>query len=140
MRERRLVNTVVNRCKMPSDGDIIVPSHTVAIIGTTSVTVPDPEKLKIEAWEVERMLNEGDKMVPGIKQARVLRAWAGVRPLFQDTYDSGKGRDVTRKLALLDHKEREGVSGLLTITGGFQQMPALFGGRASQGRKKSTPQ
>ena len=114
----RVVNTVVNRCKMPSDGDIIVPSHTVAIIGTTSVTVPEPEKLKIEAWEVEKMLDEGDKMIPGIKHARVLRAWAGVRPLFQDTYDSGKGRDVTRKLALLDHKEREGVGGLLTITGG----------------------
>jgi glycerol-3-phosphate dehydrogenase len=48
----------------------------------------------------------------------VLRAWAGVRPLFQDNYDSGKGRDVTRKLALLDHKEREGVAGFLTITGG----------------------
>ncbi|KAA3658773.1 MAG: anaerobic glycerol-3-phosphate dehydrogenase subunit A [Chloroflexi bacterium] len=114
----RVVNTVVNRCKMPSDGDIIVPSHTVAIVGTTSVTVPDPEKLKIEAWEVEKMLDEGDKMVPGIKDARVLRAWAGVRPLFQDTYNSGKGRDVTRKLAMLDHKEREGVGGLLTITGG----------------------
>ncbi len=113
----RVVNTVVNRCKMPSDGDIIVPSHTVAIIGTTSVTVPEPEKLKIEAWEVEKMLNEGDKMVPGIKHARAVRAWAGVRPLFQETY-SGGGRDVTRKLALLDHKEREGVSGLLTITGG----------------------
>jgi glycerol-3-phosphate dehydrogenase len=113
----RVVNTVVNRCKMPSDGDIIVPSHTVAVLGTTSVTVTDPEHLQIEAWEVERMLNEGDKMVPGLKNARVLRAWAGVRPLFQETY-SGGGRDVTRKLALLDHREREGVSGFLTITGG----------------------
>jgi glycerol-3-phosphate dehydrogenase len=64
------------------------------------------------------MMEEGDKMVPGFAQARVLRAWAGVRPLFQDTYVSGKGRDVTRKLALLDHQEREGVSGFLTITGG----------------------
>ena len=114
----RLVNTVVNRCKMPSDGDIIVPSHTVCIIGTTSVTVPEPEPLRIEPWEVRKMMAEGDKMVPGFAQARVLRAWAGVRPLFQDHYDSGKGRDVTRKLALLDHKEREGVAGFLTITGG----------------------
>ncbi|MCP4427842.1 MAG: anaerobic glycerol-3-phosphate dehydrogenase subunit A, partial [Chloroflexi bacterium] len=39
------------------------------------------------------------------------------RPLFQETYDGG-GRDVTRKLALLDHEAREGVAGLLTITGG----------------------
>lgn len=113
----RLVNTVINRCKMPSDGDILVPSHTVCVIGTTSVTVPDPEPLRIEPWEVQKMLDEGDKMVPGFSKARVLRAWAGVRPLFQETYTGG-GRDVTRKLALLDHKEREGIEGLLTITGG----------------------
>lgn len=113
----RLVNTVINRCKMPSDGDIIVPSHTVCVIGTTSVTVPEPEPLRIEPWEVQKMLDEGDKMVPGFSKARVLRAWAGVRPLFQETYTGG-GRDVTRKLALLDHKEREGIGGFLTITGG----------------------
>ena len=102
---------------MPSDGDILVPSHTVCVIGTTSVTVPDPEPLRIEPWEVQKMLDEGDKMVPGFSKARVLRAWAGVRPLFQETYTGG-GRDVTRKLALLDHREREGIEGLLTITGG----------------------
>ena len=37
----RMLNTVVNRCKMPSDG-IIVPIHTVAVIGTTDEGVPDP--------------------------------------------------------------------------------------------------
>jgi glycerol-3-phosphate dehydrogenase len=103
---------------MPSDGDIIVPSHTVAIIGTTSVTVEDPEHLRLQTWEVERMLNMGDKLVPGISKMRVLRAWAGVRPLFQEKYTSEKGRDVTRKLTLLDHKEREGIGGFVTITGG----------------------
>ncbi|MCO5185080.1 MAG: anaerobic glycerol-3-phosphate dehydrogenase subunit GlpA [Anaerolineae bacterium] len=113
----RLVNTVINRCKMPSDGDILVPSHTVCIIGTTSVTVPNPEPLRIEPWEVQKMLDEGEKIVPGFSKARVLRAWAGVRPLFQETYTGG-GRDVTRKLALLDHSQREGIKGFLTITGG----------------------
>jgi glycerol-3-phosphate dehydrogenase len=114
----RLVNTVINRCKMPSDGDILVPSHTVCVIGTTSINVTDPENLRIEPWEVKKMMDEGDKMVPGFKDARVLRAWAGVRPLFQETYEDAGGRDVTRKLALLDHSEREGIHGLLTITGG----------------------
>ncbi|MDX1663183.1 MAG: anaerobic glycerol-3-phosphate dehydrogenase subunit GlpA [Candidatus Promineifilaceae bacterium] len=113
----RVVNTVVNRCHMPSDGDIIVPSHTVAVLGTTSITVADPEHLKIHAWEVQKMLDEAEKMVPGISQARALRAWAGVRPLYQERYEGG-GRDVTRGLTLLDHKKRDGVAGLLTITGG----------------------
>ena len=113
----RLVNTVINRCKMPADGDILVPVHTVAIIGTTDERVADPEMLSIEPWEVELMLAEGDKLVPGFANARILRAWAGVRPLYQEGY-AGDSRDATRALALLDHRQRDGVSGFLTITGG----------------------
>ncbi len=113
----RVVNSVLNRCKMPSDGDIIVPIHTVAVIGTTDEKVSDPERLRIEPWEVELMLAEGDKLVPGISRARVLRAWAGVRPLYQEGF-AGESRDATRALTLLDHRSRDGVSGLLTITGG----------------------
>ncbi len=113
----RVVNTVVNRCKMPADGDIIVPVHTVAIIGTTDERVTDPENLRIEPWEVALMLSEGEKLVPSISQARVLRAWAGVRPLYQEGF-AGDSRDVTRALALLDHAKRDGVAGMVSITGG----------------------
>ena len=60
----RIVNTVINRCKMPDDGDIIVPIHTVAVIGTTDEKVTDPELLRIEPWEVQLMLEEGQKLVP----------------------------------------------------------------------------
>ncbi len=113
----RIVNTVINRCKSPSDGDIIVPIHTIAVIGTTDERVTDPENLTIEPWEVELLLAEGDKLVPGISGARVVRAWAGVRPLYQESY-TGASRDATRAFTLLDHKARDGVSGFLTIIGG----------------------
>ena len=113
----RLTNTVLNRCKMPADGDIIVPIHTVAVIGTTDEKVVDPERLAIEPWEVALMLEEGEKLVPGISHARVLRAWAGVRPLYQEGF-VGESRDATRALTLLDHRQRDAVSGFLTITGG----------------------
>jgi len=38
----RLVNTIINRCKLPSDGDILVPAHTVSVMGTTDIKVSDP--------------------------------------------------------------------------------------------------
>ncbi|MBS1253212.1 MAG: Anaerobic glycerol-3-phosphate dehydrogenase subunit A [Anaerolineales bacterium] len=123
----RVCNTVLNRCKMPGDGDIIVPIHTVAVIGTTDEHVDDPENLRIEPWEVQLMLDEGEKMIPGISQARVVRAWAGVRPLYQET-EAADTRDVTRSFTLLDHQERDGVAGFLTMTGGkwttFRMMAA----------------
>lgn len=114
---QRLVNTVINRCKMPGDGDIIVPVHTVAIIGTTDKPASDPEKLTTEPWEVQLLLNEAEKVIPGISQARVLRAWAGVRPLYEESHN-GADRDITRSFTLLDHRARDGVSGFLTIIGG----------------------
>ena len=113
----RLTNTVINRCKMPGDGDILVPIHTVTVIGTTDERVTEPENLPIEEWEVELMLTEGDKLAPGLSRSRILRAWAGVRPLYQENF-SGESRDASRSAVLLDHRKRDGVSGFLTITGG----------------------
>lgn len=113
----RIINTVLNRCKLPDDGDIIVPIHTVSVLGTTDERVEDPEHLTIEPWEVELLLREGEQLIPGVSRARWVRAWAGVRPLYQEHYN-GASRDATRDLTLLDHQVRDGVAGFLTIIGG----------------------
>jgi glycerol-3-phosphate dehydrogenase len=63
------------------------------------------------------MLDDGERLVPGFRDARALRVWAGVRPLFQDR-KAEDTRDLSRAHALLDHAERDGVGGFLTITGG----------------------
>ena len=113
----RLVNTVINRCKPPSDGDIIVPIRTVSVIGTTDVRVADPDELEVTPGEIDEMLDEGEKLVPGFREARALRVWAGARPLYtpDDVTDT---RDVSRTHTVLDHAKRDGVEGFITITGG----------------------
>lgn len=113
----RVVNTVVNRCKMPDDGDILVPIQTVAVMGTTDQAVADPERFAIDPAEVRFMLEEGEKLVPGFSRMRMLRAWAGVRPLYQES-PADDTRDITRAYTLLDHETRDGVAGMVTITGG----------------------
>ena len=116
----RLVNTVVNRCTMPADGDILVPIRTVSVIGTTDVHQRDPDEIPVTQEEVDQMLADGERLVPGFRRARALRVWAGVRPLFEDkkTGESDSTRDVSRSHAILDHGERDGVRGFVTITGG----------------------
>lgn len=116
----RLTNTVVNRCTMPGDGDIIVPIRTVSVIGTTDRPVSDPDGLEATPEELHQMMEAGEALVPGFSRQRALRIWAGARPLFPK---AGKGdvedtRDVTRSHSVLDHAELDGVEGLVTITGG----------------------
>jgi glycerol-3-phosphate dehydrogenase len=113
----RIVNTVINRCKMPADGDIIVPAHTVAVFGTTDIPVDSPDQLAIDSWEVDLIIDEAEKVIPGVSNMRFLRAWAGVRPLYQadQTEDN---RNISRAFVLLDHSERDGIDGVITITSG----------------------
>lgn len=113
-----LVHTVVNRCSMPADGDIIVPIRTVSVIGTTDVKVSDPDRWEITREEVQEMLDAGENLVPGFRRARALRVWGGVRPLYQEKTEGADTRDVTRAHALLEHRTRDGVERFVTITGG----------------------
>lgn len=115
----RLVGTVVNHCQPPGDGDILVPVHTVSIIGTTDVPAPDPDRLTIEPAEVQQMLDAGERLVPGFREARALHAWVGARPLVRDTRVApGDTRHMGRGMAIIDHAERDGLAGFLTISGG----------------------
>src|SRR5918998_291335 len=116
----RLVNTVINRCTMPADGDILVPVRTVSVIGTTDIRSADPDEIPVTQDEVDQMLDDGERLVPGFRRARALRVWAGVRPLFQDAKAEQvkDTRDVSRTHAVVNHLERDGVRGLLTMSGG----------------------
>ena len=122
----RLTHAVINRCRLPGDSDILVPAHTVSVIGTTDVAIEDPDDRTVPAADVHKLLDEGSDLVPRIRDARALRAWAGLRPLYSEHQAGADTRELTRDFTLLDHREREGVAGFLTITGGklttFRQM------------------
>jgi glycerol-3-phosphate dehydrogenase len=117
----RLVNTVLNRCAMPADGDILVPVRTISAIGTTDIRAADADEIPVTQAEVDQMLAEGERLVPGLRRARALRVWSGVRPLFQDEKSGGAAvdtRDVSRTHAVVDHRRRDGIGALLTMSGG----------------------
>lgn len=115
----RLVNTVVNRCHMPGDGDILVPVGTVCIIGTTDKYVPDPDDTEVELDEIEQMLLEGEKLIPGFTQTRSLRAYTGVRPLYsEESSGAAQDREISRTYFILNHKQRDDVDNLVSIVGG----------------------
>ena len=115
----RVNNVVINRCRKSADGDILVPGDSVTVIGTTSTRIPFSEcdHMAVTREEVELLLREGCALCPSLANTRILRAYAGVRPLVASD-DDPTGRSISRGIVVLDHKTRDGIDGFITITGG----------------------
>ncbi|MCU1794768.1 anaerobic glycerol-3-phosphate dehydrogenase subunit A [Pectobacterium polaris] len=115
----RINNMVINRCRKPADADILVPGDTISLIGTTSTHIDydQIDNMLVTPAEVETLMREGSMLAPKLASTRVLRAYAGVRPLVASDSDPS-GRSVSRGIVLLDHASRDGLEGFITITGG----------------------
>lgn len=115
----RVNNTVINRCRKPANADILVPGDTICLIGTTSDRVPfdQIDNMEVTPEEVDILIREGEKLAPQLATTRILRAYAGVRPLVASD-DDPSGRSISRGIVCLDHAKRDGLEGFVTITGG----------------------
>jgi len=95
------------------------PETTTAILGTTDEEVSDPDDYPEAGWEVDQMIDTLSELVPILEEARTVRSFWGVRPLYEPP---GTGTedptDITRDFFLLDHADRDGVSGMSSIVGG----------------------
>lgn len=83
--DRRLSNYGII-CKAIDGRDVFVmPHEDSSIVGTTDDDFyGDPDELTVSRDEIEYLLTAVERTFPVVRQARVLRAWAGVRPtLFQ---------------------------------------------------------
>jgi glycerol-3-phosphate dehydrogenase len=114
---KRYHNMVLNRLHASGDGDIIVPQRNLSVIGTSSWIVDDPDKLGLPEDHVQLMFEKGAEMVPAIKTAEFRAAWSAARPLIGSKGED-EGRELSRTFKCFDHKERDNVEGLVTITGG----------------------
>ncbi len=116
----RPVHSVLNRCRPPSDGDIIVPIGSVAVLGTTDIPVSHPRDMQIQDQEVDALLSEAEMLLPGSTHARILRAWAGIRPLLAPSADEDapETRNIGRAHAIIDHEAQNGPSGIISVIGG----------------------
>lgn len=115
----RVNNVVINRCRKPANADILVPGDTVCVIGTTSDRVPfeSVDRMEVTPEEVDVLMREGMQLAPSLATTRILRAYAGVRPLVASD-DDPSGRSISRGIVCLDHASRDGLEGFITITGG----------------------
>ncbi len=95
---------VINRLRMPSQGDIMLPHRNTTLAGTTFSPESRLERYGIEVEEVRILRREAERVLPRLRSRRVLRAYAGLRPIV------GEGKK--RGFSLFPEE------GFITITGG----------------------
>ncbi|WP_101297395.1 FAD-dependent oxidoreductase [Halegenticoccus soli] len=118
----RGLGPVLNRCRRPDDGDIVVPHEDQVVLGTTSVEVEDPDEFDEEGWEIETTVEQCARLLPPVAEAEITRTWWGVRPLYapdeESRADAGEdARGISRDFFLLDHADG-GVDNFASIVGG----------------------
>ncbi|MBQ7618155.1 MAG: anaerobic glycerol-3-phosphate dehydrogenase subunit A [Desulfovibrio sp.] len=111
----RFTQRVVNRLHPSSDGDIFVPHGSITILGTTSVKTDRPDDTTPTREEILRLLEIGEPLIPNLRSFRILRAFAGTRPLY--TPGKAEGREASRNFQVFDHA-RDGLTGFFSIFGG----------------------
>jgi len=110
----RFAKGIVNRLRPPGDGDIFVPHGSVLILGTTSVAAAGPSDLAPTSGEVKTLLDVGQEFFPRLGRYRLLRTFAGTRPLVGG---GAAGRGASRTFVVIDHGH-EGLHGFFSVTGG----------------------
>lgn len=112
----RFADRIINRLRPPADGDIFVPHGSVTILGTTSSPAQRPDDTAPRLGEILELLRIGQELFEGLPEYRILRAFAGTRPLYNaDAAEAG--RAASRNFVIIDHS-REGLDGFASIAGG----------------------
>jgi glycerol-3-phosphate dehydrogenase len=110
--DRRLSNYGVI-CRAIDGRDVFVmPHEDSSIVGTTDDDFyGDPDELSVSQDEVEYLLQAVERTFPAVRSARILRAWAGVRPTL---WEYGPLEDRLSR----DHRIYDHGGGFYSIVGG----------------------
>jgi glycerol-3-phosphate dehydrogenase len=97
----------------------LVPHGAETIVGTTDSEYygdPGVADLTVTRDEIEYVIDAAARALPQARSWRPLRAWAGVRnTAFEWGIDADR---LSRRLEIIDHAERDGIAGLLSVVGG----------------------
>lgn len=113
----RISTNVIHRLHKPADADIFVPHGTVTILGTTSMDA-EPDDNSTTQEEVRNMMEIGKATFENLESYRILRVFAGCRPLYAGDDSSASGRNVSRDFVALDHGPRDGLKNFMSVCGG----------------------
>jgi glycerol-3-phosphate dehydrogenase len=94
----------------------LMPHEAESIIGTTDDDYyGDPDDLEATHDEATYLLEGAASLVPGVREARITRAWCGLRTTL---FEYGPNEDALSREHVFYDGAAEGRAGLLSIVGG----------------------
>ncbi|MFW6223803.1 MAG: FAD-dependent oxidoreductase [Spirochaetota bacterium] len=112
----RPANMVISHLHEAGDGDIIVPQRGLSIIGSTQWITDRPDEAATPDEDIDFLLGHADRLISGFSGLPFHAAWTAVRPLSGEAHENT--RRLSRDFDCIDHEVTDGVSGLVSVTGG----------------------
>ena len=113
----RLTNMVINRLHVAGEADILVPQRNLTVVGTTIWLADDPDQVQIPDGHVAALIKMGARLMPALAEQPVHAVWSASRPLVQND-STDDPMQISRGFACIDHLDRDGVEGLISLLGG----------------------
>lgn len=110
--DRRVVNIGITARGVDGRWIYLFPHENTTLLGTTALdTWEDPDTLVATYDEIEYLFKSIESVIPSIREARIIRTMAGIRPLVP-TWNVPED-EVTRGYEVVDHE-----NGMISFTGG----------------------
>ncbi|MFW9834155.1 MAG: FAD-dependent oxidoreductase [Candidatus Thorarchaeota archaeon] len=110
--DRRIVNIGITAKSVDGRWIYLFPHENTTLLGTTALdTWEDPDSLVASFDEIEYLLQSIEDVIPSIREARIIRTMAGIRPLVPE-WNIPEDK-VTRGYQVIDHE-----NGMVSFTGG----------------------
>ena len=110
--DRRIVNIGITAKAVDGRWIYLFPHENTTLLGTTALdTWEDPDTLVASFDEIEYLLQSIESVIPSIREARIVRTMAGVRPLVPE-WNVPEDK-VTRGYHVVDHE-----NGMISFVGG----------------------
>ena len=86
---RLFVNSIINRMRLPSDGDIALPYGTGTVIGTLAIISDDPDQNNVDSDDIDMMISEISEMIPSLSNYNYKKLYYSMRPLIKGESSRG---------------------------------------------------
>jgi glycerol-3-phosphate dehydrogenase len=110
--DRRIVNVGITAKAIDGRWIYLFPHENTTLLGTTALdTWENPDTLVASFDEIEYLLQSIETVIPSIREARIIRTMAGIRPLVPE-WNVPEDK-VTRGYQVIDHD-----NGMISFVGG----------------------